>query len=137
MRLSNTEALQAQVALGKLMEMDLPIKTSLDIALISNTVDSRVKAFGVVRDRLFKTYSIKAEPGDTPGTVKFTCTYTGADEAQTQKQRSINLETFSEKINELLEANTEDMSFKKIQLPKDISIKGSVLKALTEFVEVG
>lgn len=129
MKLNNMEALNASGALAKLMEMDLPIKASLDIAIISNMVDVQTKAYQVVLQNLYKKYSVKAEPNESGG-VQFTCTLEG--EAEKQE----NIEAFGEKLNDLLEANTADMSFKKIQLPSDITIKPEILKSLTEFVEV-
>ena len=136
MKLTNMEALQAQGALARLMEMDLPIKASLDTALISNMVDEQVKAFVLVRNRLFKTYSIKTEPGEKEGSVNFSSTTKGETDEETVKLQSENLEAFSEKLNELLEAKTEDLNFKKIQLPSDITIKPEILKSLVEFVSI-
>ena len=130
MKLTNLEALNASGALAKLMEKDLPIKASLDIAIISNIVDVQTKAYGVVLQTLYKKYSVKAEPNEKGG-VQFTCTL----EDETQKQE--NMEAFAEKLNDLLEANTADMQFKKIQLPEDITIKPEILKSLVEFVEIG
>ena len=130
MKLTNMEVLNASGALAKLMEMDLPIKASLDIAIISNMVDVQTKAYQVVLQNLYKKFSIKAEPNESGG-VLFTCTLEG--EAEKQE----NIEAFSEKLNELLEAKTEDLSFKKIKLPEDITIKPEILKSLTEFVEIG
>ena len=142
MRLTNGELLQAQRALTGLMELDsLPVKTSLDIALISNMVDSQVKVFGLVRDKLFKTYSIKASPGEKEGTIKFESTIEGETKEETIKLRAEKLNAFGEKFNELFEANCKEMEFSKIQLPsevdgKPLKIKPGILKGLIEFIEV-
>ena len=136
MKLTNMEALQAQAKLAELGAMDLPIRASLDVALISNQIDVQCKAYGVVLQNLYKKYSIKAEPLETGG-VQFVCSLEGEDKEATKKLEQENMVAFSEKFNDLLEANTADMSFKKIQLPSDITIKPEILKALTEFVEVG
>jgi len=131
MKLNNLEAIQAQQALVELSKRDdIPIRASLDIALISNLIDTQVKAYGVVLQNLYKKHSVKAEPNESGG-VQFTCTLEG--EAEKQE----NLEAFSEKLNELLEAKTEDLVFKKIKLPDSITIKPEILKSLTEFVEIG
>ena len=133
MKLTNSEVIQAQGALARLMEMKLPVKVSLDIALISNTVDRQVKAFVAVRDRLYKDYSIITGQGDAPGSVKFTCS--------DKEKEEENLRSFQVEFNELLEAKTDDLIFKRIQLPSEVSgeplqIEPSILVALTEFVEV-
>jgi len=142
MRLTNVKLMEAQGALAKLMELDLPIMASLNIALVSNTVDQEVKAFAMVRDKIFKDCQVKAEPGEVAGTVNFRCTAgtepvkgEEPDEA-TKKLRQEKLETFAEKFNELMEARTDDMKFAKIQLPSDLKIKPEILKSLTEFVEI-
>jgi len=142
MKLTNMEVLNASGALAKLMEMDLPIKVSLDVAIISNLVDVQTKAYGQVLQNLYKKYSVKAEPQENGG-VQFTCTI-GADKPddglaineETAKLRQENMEAFAEKLNDLLEANTADMNFKKIKLPDNITIKPEILKSLTEFVEI-
>ena len=141
MRVTNVEALQAQGALSKLLELDLPVLVSVDVALVSNLVDKQVGVFSRVRDKLFKDYSIKTEPGETEGSIKFSCTAKGENEEETKKLQSGNLETFGDKFNALLEAKTEDLDFRKIKLPKEIDgkpmlVKSSILKSLTEFVEV-
>lgn len=137
MKLNNLEAIQAQGSLSRLMEIDLPIKVSLDIAIISNIVDVQVKAYGVVLGNLYKKYSIRPEASEGEGTTRFTCSVAGENEEASIKLRGENLEAFAEKFNDLLEAKTEDLTFKKIQLPSDITIKPEILKALTEFVEIG
>ena len=141
MRLTNTEVIRAQEALSKLMEMDLPVKVSLDIAIISNLVARQTRAFGMVRDRLFKTYSIQTPKGETEGSIRLESAVKGETEEETVKLKQENMEAFLEKFNNLLEAKTEDLQFKSIQLPKEIDgkplqIKPSILAALTEFVEV-
>jgi len=141
MKLTNMAVLQAQGALSKLMELDLPIKASIDVALISNTVDKQVQVFSRVRDKIFKDYSIKTEPGETEGSIKFACTTEGEGEEATAKLRTDNLEAFSEKFNSLLEAKTEDMVFKKIQLPQEVNgkpftVKPDILKSIMDFIEV-
>jgi len=133
MKLTNNEVVQAQAALLRLSEIRLPIKVSLDVALILNSVDERVKAFELVRNRLYQTYSIRVDQGETPRSVVFRCT----DEAKVQE----NLEAFQREFNELLEVKTKDLDFQKIQLPETIDgqplqIEPSVLRALIKFVEV-
>jgi len=141
-KLTNMEALNASGALAKLMEMDLPIKASLDIAIISNLVDVQTKAYGQVLQNLYKKYSVKAKPNESGG-VQFTC-FAGTEpkdgekpDEETAKLRQENTEAFAEKLNDLLEANTADMNFNKIKLPDNITIKPEILKSLTEFVEIG
>jgi len=131
------EALETQRALARLMELDLPIKASLDTAIISNMVDVQAKAYSTVLSNLYKKYSVKAQAGETEGTIQFICTIEGDNEEATNKLKTENLQAFMEKFSELLEAKTEDLSFKKIRLPEDITIKPEILKALVEFVEIG
>ena len=131
MKLTKLEAIQTQTALGELSKRDdIPIRASLDIALISNLIDTQVKAYGVVLQNLYKKYSVRAEPNESGG-VQFTCTLEG------EAEKKENMEAFGEKLNDLLEAKTEDLVFKKIKLPDGITIKPGILKSLVEFVEIG
>lgn len=130
MILNNLEAVQAHQALAELGKRDdIPIRASLDIAYLSNLIETQLKAYRVVLRNLYKKYSIKPEANED-GFVRFTCTLKG------DAERKENLEAFSEKFNELLEAKTEDFSPKKIKLPDTIMVKAEVLKALTDFVEI-
>ncbi len=142
MKLTNLEAMKAKEAMGELSKRDdIPIRASLDVALISNMVDAQVEAYGVVQQILYKKYSIKSERSESGG-VKFTCFAGILPEKdcpvgeETAKLRQENLEAFGEKFKELLEAKTEDLSFTKIKLPDSITIKPEILKALTEFITV-
>jgi hypothetical protein len=130
MKITNREALLAQAALSKLAELDLPVKISLDIAIISNMIDERVKVFGKVRDGIFKKYSIKVSKGDTEDSVKFESKVEG-DDAKRE-----NLDAFGDKFSDLLDAKTDDLVFRKIKLPSDVSVKPDVLKPLVDFIEV-
>jgi len=135
------EIIKVKEALSKLIEMNLPIKVKLDIALISNAIDKQVKAYNIVRDSLFREYSIKPGQGKEEGSVTFECTLKGEDEAGTDKLHGDNLRVFSQKFNELLDTETGDMVFEKIRLPceidgKPLQIKFEDLKVLAEFVEI-
>ena len=131
MKLTNMEALTAQAKLAELGQRDdIPIRASLDIALISNLIDTQCKVYGVVFQNLCRKYSIKIERGEQEGTTQFTCTTEG-DEVKQE-----NLEAFVADFNKLLDAKTEDLAFNKIKLPSNITMKPEILKALTEFVEV-
>ena len=141
MKLTNEETIGAQEALSKLMGVGLPIMVSLDIAIISKMVDERVKTFSLVRTPLYKKYSIKTEPGDVEGTIRFMSTVKGDTEEETKKLQQENLEAFGDKFNELLQAKAEEFVFNKIKLPKEIDgkpliIKPEILKAITGFIEV-
>ena len=171
MKLTNIEALNAQRALGELGQRDdMPIRASLDIALISNMVDVQVKAYGVVLQSLYKKYSLKTEPAKNGGvrlscieelkaldketkakydltwkelakkedaeTVQSQLIEENAEVARIVAKHNENLQAFSEKLNELLEANTGDMQFSKIKLPSDIKVKPEILKPLVEFLEI-
>ena len=141
MKITNMEAIEAQAALAELSKReDIPIRASLDIALISNMVDTQVKAYGVVLQNLYKKYSIRPEPTD--GGTRFVC-FAGKEpkegevmDAETQKVRGENIQGFLEQLDDLLNQKTEDLAFKKIKLPDTINIKPGILKSLTDFVEI-
>lgn len=132
MRLTNSEAVQVHSSFNRLMEIKLPVKVSLDIALLLKQLEGLVNAFVLVRDKLFKTYSIETKQNED-GSINFTSTEKGKEQE--------NVKNFASEFNELLEAKTEDTNFIKIKLPKEIDgkplqIEPSILVALTKFVEV-
>lgn len=143
MKLTNMEAIQAQGALARLMELDLPIKASLDTAIISNMVDVQVKAYQVVLSNIYKKYSITSESQEGGKGIQFVCSAEGENEEATNKLRTENLTAFIEKLNDLLDTNTQqEFTFEKIKLPQEVDgkplqVKPEILKALVEFVEIG
>lgn len=132
MRLTNSEVVQVHNSFSRLMEIKLPVKVSLDIAILLKQLEGLVTTFVLVRDKLFKTYSIENEKNED-GSITFKSTEEGKEKE--------NLENFSSEFNELLEAKTEDTNFKTIKLPaeiggKPLEIEPSILVELTRFVEV-
>jgi hypothetical protein len=130
MRLTNVEALMAQEALGKLNDLDLPIKTSLDIAIISNMIEQETKSYGVVLQKLYKKHSVIGTPSEDGKSISFECTLEGEDE------KAKNMQEFVDDMNELLESKTNELSFKPIKLPSDTKVKPDVLRPLVKFIEV-
>ena len=115
--------------------MNLPVKASLEIALLACAIEKQVNACIKVRDTLISNYKIKLGVGDQEGTVKFSTTVTGADSEETQKLKDTAIAEFTAKVNELMETETEDIP-EKIHLPNDITIKPEILKPLVPFIVI-
>ena len=128
MRLLNYEANQALDALFKLQQIKMPVKVSIDVALLMNEIENGLKPFGNVRDKLFKTYSVRTEPGEDPGITKFISTEQGKEEE--------NLRAFMEEFEELLNSKTEELTINKIKLPDNLEIEPAILKPLTKMIEL-
>ncbi len=131
MKLTNRQALEAQVALGSLISMNLPVKTSIEVANLSAVIDSQVFAFGKVRDSLIKNYKVKLHIGEKEGTVEFETQMEGED-----KEKEAAIIEFMNKVNELMVADGEDIRVRKIKLPNNIAIKPDVIKPLLSFIEM-
>ncbi len=132
MRPTNAEVVEAHASFTRLMEVKLPVKVSLDIALLLKQLEGLVSAFALVRDRLFKTYSIETEQKED-GSISF--------KSANKEDGRKDIEDFASEFEELLGAKTEETNFVKIKLPKEIDgkplqIEPSILVALTKFVEV-
>ncbi len=128
MKITNRKAIEAQFALSSLLSMNLPIRTSFDVALLSAAIDRQVLAFSKVRDALIKNYKIKISAGEKEHSVIFT-TSLGADE----KEKA--LIEFTEKINELIESEGEDISI-HIKLPLALGLKPESLKPILPFLSI-
>ncbi len=136
MKLKYLDILQAQSALTKLNDIaELPILASLDIAIISNSIDQRVKAYQTAISKLYKDYSIKVSQEN--GQSKFECTLKDAvDEVKNE-----NIIKCVDGINQLLDADAEELTFKKIKIPKEVNgksiqLKPEILKPLVDFIEI-
>jgi hypothetical protein len=132
-QLTNQEAITAQQALVELNKVELPVRVSMDIAILTNIMEKQVRVFSDVRNKLFKQYDIKVEPGEIPGSARFTCTM--KDETKRQE----TLEKFLDAFNELTSATGEKFSYEPIKVPqkfndKDVAIRGEVLLPLIKFI---
>ena len=138
MKITNGELYGANEALGRLAEIKLPVKTSLQVAKLANKVGEKLKPVEEVKKGLVKTYEIYSEPNERGGEV----IKTKGDEK--------NLEKFASEFNELL-LQEDNLEFEKIRMPEKIAgtcdachhnmdvslqIEPSILIALEKFVEV-
>lgn len=135
MKITNRGAVEARQALGILTSINLPIKTSLEIARLAYTVEKQVAACAKVRDTLIKNYKIKIGVGDGEGTVTFSTTVTGENEEETKRLKMEAVTEFVAKVNELMEMDTEDIQ-EKFHLPENINIAPDTLKPLVPFIEM-
>ena len=78
-----------------------------------------------VRYVLIKNYKIKVGIADAEGQVTFT--------TLTEGDKAIAIQEFTNKINELMDAEGEDISL-NVHLPDNISIEPGVLKPLLAFL---
>jgi len=126
MKITNRQAAETQFAIATLLTMNLPIKTSLEVALLSTELDKQVAAFQRVRDSLIKNYQIKVVAGGREGTVTF-------ETSNVNKEKS--LMEFTDKVNELFDTETQDINV-KLHLPGNIDIRPDVLKPILPFIEL-
>jgi hypothetical protein len=134
-KITNNEAIQIQQALVKLNEIDLPVKASMDIAILTGIIENQVKAFSMARTKIFKQYAIKTEPGIVEGTVRFVST------KETDEEKQKCLDEFMSEFNKLVEETGVDFEFGKITIPqefggKPVAIKGNILAPLLKFIEI-
>jgi len=126
MKITNRQAAEAQMALTTLLAMNLPVKTSLAIALLSAEIDKQVIAFAKVRDALIKNYQIKLSAGEKDGSVNFSTEKENSEEA---------LQEFSDKVNELMGTEAEDIKT-RVRLPDDVNVKPESIKPILPFLEM-
>ena len=109
--------------------MNLPIKTSLEVAKLALDMEREVNAFIKVREQLIKNYKIKIGLANQDGQVEFTST----NEGEREKEEAVA--DFVVKINELINTETEDITG-KVHLPSDIIVSPATLKPILAFVEL-
>lgn len=122
MNINNSELFTAKVALEKLGTLKLPVKTSLDIAILANKVNGLLDPVIKVRNGLFEQYSIKI------------------DANQLVSDKEENLEAFGKDWAEAL-AQERELVFTMISLPERVNgeslqIEPQILMALEKFVQV-
>jgi hypothetical protein len=125
MKLTNGEIFVVREPLLKLLGMQLPVKTSFQIAKLANKLNEQLKVIEDVRNGLVRKY--------------------GKENLEKRGQLSVNPEDegypkFVSDFNELMAQETE-LVFEKIKLPieidgKPLQIEPSILMALEKFVEI-
>ncbi len=131
MQIINRQALQIQVALKPIMEMILPVETSLKFAFLAATIDEQLLAYAKVRDQLLINYKIKLRIGDSSQSQEVIFEM-AEDDGGNEESR----EEFIVKMNELLLAFGPDITVKKIKLSTGLALKPEILKPLLPFVEL-
>ena len=124
MKLSNRQAIEASQALSSLSGVNLPVKNSMEIVLLSVEINKQVEAFRKVRDTLISNYQIKIETLED-NVTKFTSSLPEIDEP---------LKEFSDKMNELINLEGDDIS-NKFHIPDDINVQPNILRPILCFVE--
>ncbi len=135
MKITTRRAIESQFAIATLIAMELPVKTSMEIASVACAIDKQVEAFAKFRDAQIKVYRIKSGPGDKPGHISYTSLIAEGDTEEATKAKEQALELFIAKMNEAVELEGEDIQT-KIHLPETIQIKPELLKPLLPFIEV-
>lgn len=125
MKLKNGEIFVAKEPLQKLLEMSLPVKSSLQVARLANKLNEQLKIIDDVRNGLIRKY--------------------GKADLKEKGQLRVDPETedfgkFVIDFNELMEQEVE-VVLEKVKLPteidgKPLQIEPSVLMGLEKFVEV-
>ena len=124
MELLNGEIFVAKTALEQLFEIDLPVRTSMDLAKLIGKVTEAWNAIEKVRTGLVTKY--------------------GSEDPETRQKRvaqdSEEFTKFIEEYNELMEQKTE-LVFDIVRLPQNVDgkplvIKPALLVNLLKFVEV-
>ena len=136
MKLKNGEIFASAEPLKKLLEVKLPVKSSLALAKLANKLNEQLKVIEDVRNGLIRTYG------------KETLEQKGQLRVDPEDE---NFPKFVEQFNELMEQEVE-VVFDLVKLPekvvakcdkcetiieKPLEIEASILMALEKFIEVG
>lgn len=124
MKVTNGEIWASREPLGKLAQMELPVKTSLQVARLANKFGEQFKVIDGVKNGLIRKYG-KADKEKQQFNVD---------------PRDKDFPKFVADVNELM-AQTTELVFDKVKLPsmvdgKPFQIAPSILIALEKFVEV-
>lgn len=124
MKVLNGDIFNAKEPLEKVIQLPLPVKTSLQVAKFANKLGEELKAIEDVRMGLIQKYGKKSEDGQQISV----------------DQTSPNYGKFIDEFNELMMTKTE-LVVDKIKLPsnvdgKELNIEPATLMALEKFIEL-
>lgn len=124
MKVLNREIFEAKEPLERLIQLPLPVKTSLEVARFANKLSDELRAIEEVRMGLFRKYGSPSEDG---------CQLV-------VEETSDKYPKFLSELDELMMQETE-VVVGPISLPpevdgKPLNIEPSILMALEKFVDV-
>jgi len=136
MKVSNKEILDANEALGKLMQEKLPVMVSWNIAKLVGKVKEPVKAIDTVRKGLISKYEItfeKAENGVTVNSKQEDGAQKFYDEVEELAKQEIELVFDTIKLPQKVSATCDKCHH---NMDKPLEIEPSILLALEKFVNI-
>jgi len=115
MKVKNEELYSANNALGKLVDIKLPLRASLQVAKLTTKIADKLKPIEEVRKGLIKSNEIVGGEG---GGIKSS----KEEHKDWDYSKAIpeNVEKFINEFNELM-AMEEEFAFEKIKLPENIA----------------
>lgn len=136
MKITYKQALEASISLMELNKLNLPIRTGIAIARLSNLIDGELRLFAIERDKLVKTYKIIPSHTEDENILSFATNAKGEGGEEEKSLKMEVLREFTTKFQDLLETETPDWDIGLIPLPENIEFKPKLLKAIVDFVEV-
>ena len=130
MRITYQRALEAQLVLMELNNLNLPVKSAVGLARFSNFIDSELKIYDHERRKLIANYNIVVRHGDTETLFNLSCPTVD------EEDKEPNLREFTARFQELLGTELPDWDAEKIMLPEDLTFSPKRLKAVADFIEV-
>ena len=125
MKLTNGEIFSAKKPLEKLLDKELPVKTSYGLAKLAHILNDQLQVMDKVIQGLRKTYGTP-DPRN-PGQFNVLPEIEGVTNPQAVK--------FNEEINELM-AQEIELVIEMVTLPDTLEVEPSVLMALEKFIKV-
>ena len=134
MKLTNGEIFNAKKPLEKLLDKELPVKTSYGLAKLAHKLNSQLEVIGQVVQGLRKTYGAPDPRNPRVFNVLPEIEGEGEDGKKTTEPNP-SYEKFNEEINELM-AQEVELVIEEVTLPDTLEIEPSVLMALEKFIKV-
>lgn len=150
MEKTNKELTEIQVALSRLGEIRLPVKTSFAVSKQMDKVNKSLVPFTKEKEKLFKTYKVKTEQVGNKNMLVPAPLYPEAKTKADKEANEENYQKFLDEWNELLEV-VEEINFDKVKLPEKITgkcdkcshnmdveflVESDILTPLIDFIEV-
>lgn len=136
MKLTNRHAIEAQRTIGRLNTLNLPIKTSYGLAVLTSKLDEQTLQYGKQRDQLVKDYKIKLEIGNDKEVVSFTIPTKETDSVEEFESKEQAIAEFTLKVNALMLEYGEDIDVPIVKFPSNLIIQAETIKPLLPFIEI-
>jgi hypothetical protein len=129
MKVTNGDIFGAKDAMAKVLNLDLPARTSLQLVKLGSALNKMLEDIEVVRVKLVQKYGVQ-DPKTGDFKVAPTISMPAPDTGEPQVIPNPEWPGFSKEYQDLMDQE-EEIAMEKVQIPEEVNGKPVIISAMT------